>query len=303
MSFDDIENDLSNSIYEIIGFIKANLKDGKSFNMSFLEPYLKEIEKEKNINFLLFDNINYKLLHGEKLLNSLTELTNSENRTAKFKYYMLRNIEYIGDNNLMYSIDNQKRNIQLSYIKYIDFLNIYIGAYSKIDDMKVLTKKAILDSIVAKSKTLNNSHFYFYDVHDNSVFNYKMSGKIQNIAEIDDFKEKSSNDFSYTFPKYQYKIFIRTNENNQEKKKIEEEYETKLIGFYLLITFIALLLITSFNIFGKFINTIFNRYNKRLERKNFLFKKWKERYELAIIASNDGLWDMDLETKKNLFFK
>ena len=214
---------------------------------------------------------------------------------------MLRNIEYIGDNNLMYSIDNQKRSIQLSYIKYIDFLNIYIGAYSKIDDMKVLTKKAILDSIIAKSKTLNNSHFYFYDVHENSVFNYKMSGKIQNIEEIDDFKEKSSNDFSYTFPKYQYKIFIRTNENNQEKKKIEEEYETKLIGFYLLVTFIALLLITSFNIFGKFINTIFNRYNKRLERKNFLFKKWKERYELAIIASNDGLWDMDLETKKIFF--
>ena len=301
VNFDDIENDLSNSIYEIIGFIKANLKAGKSFNMSFLEPYLKQIEKEKNINFLLFDNINYKLLHGEKLLNSLTELTNSENRTAKFKYYMLRNIEYIGDNNLMYSIDNQKRSIQLSYIKYIDFLNIYIGAYSKIDDMKVLTKKAILDSIIAKSKTLNNSHFYFYDVHENSVFNYKMSGKIQNIEEIDDFKEKSSNDFSYTFPKYQYKIFIRTNENNQEKKKIEEEYETKLIGFYLLVTFIALLLITSFNIFGKFINTIFNRYNKRLERKNFLFKKWKERYELAIIASNDGLWDMDLETKKIFF--
>ncbi|MDY3203732.1 MAG: hypothetical protein RBR70_01510, partial [Arcobacter sp.] len=155
VNFDDIENDLSNSIYEIIGFIKANLKAGNSFNMSFLEPYLKQIEKEKNINFLLFDNINYKLLHGEKLLNSLTELTNSENRTAKFKYYMLRNIEYIGDNNLMYSIDNQKRSIQLSYIKYIDFLNIYIGAYSKIDDMKVLTKKAILDSIIAKSKTLN----------------------------------------------------------------------------------------------------------------------------------------------------
>ncbi|MGE0050400.1 MAG: PAS domain-containing protein [Arcobacter sp.] len=300
-NFDDIENDLSNSIYEIIGFIKANLKDGKPFNMSFLEPYLNEVEKQRNINFLLFDNINYKLLHGEKLLESLTELTNSENKTAKFKYYMLRNIEYIGDNNLMYSVDNQKRNIQLSFIKYIDFLNIYIGAYSKIDDMKVLTEKAIFDSIIAKSKTLNNSYFYFYDFHENRVFNYKMSGKIEDIKDIKDFEEKSANDFSYTFPKYQYKIFVRTSEKNQELKNIKEEYETKLVGFYLLVTFIALLLITSFNIFGKFINTIFNRYNKRLERKNFLFKKWKERYELAIIASNDGLWDMDLETNEIFF--
>ena len=300
-SFDDVEDDLSNSIYEIIGFIKANLKDGKSFSMDFLQNYLKEIEKENNINFLLFDNINYKLLYGEQLLNNLTELTNAENRTAKFKYYMLRNIEYIGDNNLMYSVDSQKRSIQLSYIKYIDFLNIYIGAYSKIDDMKVLTKKAIFDSIVAKSKTLNNSHFYFYDIYEKEVFNFNMSGKIEDEKNIKNFEEESLKDFSYTFPKYQYKVFIRTNSNNLEKKKIEDEFETKLIGFYLLVTFIALLLITSFNIFGKFINTIFNRYNKRLERRNFLFKKWKDRYELAIIASNDGLWDMDLNTKKIFF--
>ena len=43
---------------------------------------------------------------------------------------MLRNIEYIGDNNLMYSIDNQKR-ISIKLYKNIDFLNLYIGAYSK----------------------------------------------------------------------------------------------------------------------------------------------------------------------------
>ena len=32
-----------------------------------------------------------------------------------------------------------------------------------------------------------------------------------------------------------------------------------------------------------------------------MFKKWKERYELAIIASNDGLWDMNLKTKEIFF--
>ena len=87
---------------------------------------------------------------------------------------MLRNIEYIGDNNLMYSIDNEKK-YSISFIKYIDFINIYIGVYSKIDDMKLLTKKAIFDSIVTKSKTLNNSHFYFYDINEEKIFNYNMS--------------------------------------------------------------------------------------------------------------------------------
>ncbi len=53
--------------------------------------------------------------------------------------------------------------------------------------------------------------------------------------------------------------------------------------------------------FAKFVNTLFNRYNKRLETKNSLYKKWKERYELAIIASNDGLWDINLDTKEIFF--
>ena len=201
----------------------------------------------------------------------------------------------------MYTIDNQKRNIQLSYIKKIDSLDLYIGAYSKIDDMKVLTKKAIEDSIKAKSKTLNDSYFYFYDTVEKKVLNFNMSGKYEDEKSIPDFFERSKNDLSYTFAKYNYKVYIKSNSTPQEIKKVKEEYETKLVAFYLLVTFIALLLITSANLFGKFINRIFNRYNKRLERRNFLFKKWKERYELAIIASNDGLWDMNLESKRIFF--
>jgi PAS domain S-box-containing protein len=299
--FDDIENDLGNYIYEIIGYIKAKEIHKKEFNINLLKPFLHEIESKQNINFLIFDNINYEVLYGGEILDKLIELTNSESKTDKFKNHMLRNIEYIGDNNLMYNIDNQKSSIQLSYIKNIDFLNLFIGAYSKIDDMKVLTKKAIFDSIVAKSKTLDNSYFYFYDVNEGKVFNYKMDGKLNDVKNILDFEKESKNDLVYTFSKYQFKIFIKTNLSNKEIKRITDEYQTKLVAFYLLVVFIALLLITSANFFGRFINTIFNRYDKRLQRRNLLFKKWKERYELAIIASNDGLWDMDLKTKKIFF--
>ena len=300
-SFDGIESDLSNYIYEIIGFIKAKMTKDNEFDIELLKPHLKQIESTNKIKFLLFDTRDYSVLFGDEILENLIELTNSENKSDKFKKYMLRNIKYIGDNNLMYSIDNQKRTIQLSYLKNIEFLNIFLGAYSKTDDMKLLTKDVIFDSIYTKSKTLNNSHFYFYDINEKKVLNYYMNNELIDISEIKDFEEKSKNDLSYTFPKYQFKIFIKDGPFNKEKKDIEEQYQTKIVMSFLLIVFIALLLITAANIFGRFINTIFNRYNRRLEQKNLLFKKWKERYELAIIASNDGLWDMDLKSKKIFF--
>ena len=300
-SFDGIESDLSNYIYEIIGFIKAKMTKDNEFDIELLKPHLKQIESTNKIKFLLFDTRDYSVLFGDEILENLIELTNSENKSDKFKKYMLRNIKYIGDNNLMYSIDNQKRSIQLSYLKNIEFLNIFLGAYSKTDDMKLLTKEVIFDSIYTNSKTFNNSHFYFYDINEKKVLNYYMNNELIDISEIKDFEEKSKNDLSYTFPKYQYKIFIKDALFNKEKRDIEEQYQTKIVMSFLLIVFIALLLITAANIFGRFINTIFNRYNRRLEQKNLLFKKWKERYELAIIASNDGLWDMDLKSRKIFF--
>ena len=125
-SFDDIENDLSNYIYEIIGFIKAKMTINNEFDIELLKPHLKQIESANKIKFLLFDTRDYSVLFGDEILENLIELTNSENKSDKFKKYMLRNIKYIGDNNLMYSIDNQKKSIQLSYLKNIEFINKFL---------------------------------------------------------------------------------------------------------------------------------------------------------------------------------
>ena len=301
-NFDNIENDLSNYIYEVIGFVKAKNIKYDELDLLMLKEHLKSIENSEDIDFLIFDTKNYDIIYGDKIVDNLIKLTNSSNQTEKFKKFLLRNIQYIGDNNLMYTTDNQKRNIQLSYLKSLDYPQWFLGAFSKIDDMKVLTKKAILDSIVAKSKSLNNAYFYFYDLNEKTIFNYNGKGKLKKLTKLSDFEENvEENVFSYAFPKYQYKIYIKTISLKENIKKIKDEFQTKIIMGYLLVIFIALLLIGSSNLFGRFLNTIFNRYNKRLERKNLLFKKWKERYELAIIASNDGLWDMNLETK-DIFF-
>ncbi len=84
---------------------------------------------------------------------------------------------------------------------------------------------------------------------------------------------------------------------------LERDYNSKLIMSITIIVLVALFLIIISTLFTKFINKIFHRYNKRLETRNIMYKKWKERYELAIIASNDGLWDIDLKTKHIYFSK
>lgn len=300
-TFNDIENELSSFTYEIIGFLKANINDGNNFNFESLKGFLDDIQKNNNIDFLVFDTKHYEVLYGENIIDNLIKLTNSDNKTKNFRQHLLKNIEYIGDDNLMYNIDNEKRYIQLSYLKSFKTLNLFLGAYSKIDDMKILTKQTILDSLLAKSKSLNNAYFYFYDMSEKTVINFKNDGQTSSIKDVKNFFTISNKDMFFEFPKYHFKIFIKSEFSNEQLKKVKDEYQTKMIIGYLLVVFIALLLITSANIFGRFINTIFNRYNKRLERKNILFRKWKERYELAIIASNDGLWDMNLKTK-DIFF-
>ena len=82
-SFDDIENDLSNYIYEIIGFIKAKMTINNEFDIELLKPHLKQIESANKIKFLLFDTRDYSVLFGDEILENLIELTNSENKTEK----------------------------------------------------------------------------------------------------------------------------------------------------------------------------------------------------------------------------
>jgi len=298
---DSVENDLIKYVYELQGYVKSFALRNEALDVDMLRNYMYIMEKTKGIDFMLFDAISYKVLYGKSIISYLRKQTNSKINTKKFNHFMLKYIQYNSNDNMTYWIDNKKREVRLSYFKFVDFKGLMLGAFSQVDDMKALTKQAIVESLENASNLEDNAHFVFYDINEKMVYNYNGEGKSILVKDINRFDLLDNSDYVYTFPKYNYKIIVKNNFLKDEIKQIKIEHENRLVIAIFIIIFVATILITTANLFGRFINTIFNRYNHRLERKNLLLSKWKDRYELAIIASNDGLWDVNLDTNKIFF--
>ena len=109
----------------------------------------------------------------------------------------------------------------------------------------------------------------------------------------------------YDFQRYNLFIGI-TQKAEFLNRKIEEikiKYK-KQHNFNTFIILLATLVLIAFTtIFSSFIKKIFASYNRNYENKNRQLRRIKQRYELAIIASNDGLWDRNLKTGTIFFSK
>ncbi len=315
-SFDKSETKLNNAVTEINGFIK-NFE--KNISLDDVKNIVQKYEQNSDLKFVLFNERDYELYYGKQTIDYLMKITNAKMSLEKFRHHMLKNIQYIGDSNLIYWIDKEKKKIQLSFFKSVNNRPLFIGAFSKVDDIKNSTKNSILDSIFQKSKYFKDSYFWFYDYDVGYVYNYYNKGQkidVKYIFEKDrlnssnevlkKYKKYSTEvqlDSIYNFSKYNFLVSVKNDSLPVKISKLEFEYNSKLIISIAIVFLVALFLVVASMFFSKFINKIFHRYNKRLETKNIMYKKWKERYKLAIIASNDGLWDIDLRTNHIYFSK
>ena len=313
-SFDGEEVALNNAITSLSGYLKYSKNEAK---INEIKQIIKSLEKNTNFEFVIFNKKNLKIIHGEEVINYLRVITDSKIAIKRFQRHMLKNILYIGNDNLIYWIDKTHHKIRLSYFKDVENKNWYLGAFSKIDDMEDSIRKVILNSIVQKSKYYNDSYFWFYDYNKGYVYNYYNKGQKLNakyILEQDRLdsssqilqKYISSHEINkshsiYNFTKHNFLVSLKSYTLPSKLANLEYRYNSKLSISIAIIILVALFLILASTVFTKFINSIFYRYNKRLETRNKMYKKWKDRYELAIIASNDGLWDIDLTTN-NIFF-
>ncbi|RXJ80560.1 PAS domain-containing sensor histidine kinase [Arcobacter sp. F2176] len=316
-SFSQEEIHLKNITYKVVGFIQANkLKDKKN-----LDSYIKNIENTNDLNIVIFTKDDLKILYGESSILYLQNLIYSY-KDKKYKEFILKYIYSQGNDNLQYWKDDVARTVRLSFFDkvIINKKEYFIGSFSTINSIKEITKTAIINAINTKKFPI-----WFYDIISQKTYNFNGNKKYEDSSEL--FKNKKYNksykiikhylnnfdysdefkNFSYFYDKFDFLVssfYDKSIIENQLKDtiyKIKKDYRTLLFRIFIYILIGAGFLILLTYLFTSFIKNIITEYNDELEDRRVSLIHWKKRFELAIIASNDGLWDIDFKTKKIYF--
>lgn len=265
-----------------------------SLTIVTLKNYLETTQIQNDIKFVIFDE-EYNLHYGKDTISNIQNLIFNNKTDEQLLQITLMYIASQGKNSTFRWKNDLDKTIQLSYFEKLPNSSWYIGAFSSIDSLKLLTKRILHSEI--SSSTFNTFYLWFYDNETKRIYNYQNKKRWQ-ISSL-----PTQKNLQHTYERYFLKIGVLPllNDIEQEKEMIHKKYRdirTVIFSTLLISTFI---LIASTTIFANFIKKIFSSYNKRMEKKNRLLSLLKERFELAVIASNDGLWDTNFNTNKTFF--
>jgi len=293
---EDVQKELKKRVYTLSGIYKGIYLKKDNSPTQRLMYYIKEIESNSDISFVIFDK-NLHILYGSSIIKNIEELIFNTKDNKKLLQITLLYIQSQGKNSSFSWKNDLSKTIQLSYFQNSDDSQIYIGAFSSIDSLKTLTSNAFLNSIRDSSYAPKDFYFWLFDKAEKKAYNLKNQKKWQITHKI---KTPST---EFDFAKYFLTVGINKHTDTTLIEEIQKTYKNKLILIFAIIFFIAMIFITATTIFSTFIKRIFTSFNRRFENKTKQIVRLKERYELAVIASNDGLWDTNFKTNKTFFSK
>jgi len=291
-----VEAKLKRSVHLLKG---VSIGLGNKPDREKLKQEIKQLEQQHNIQFLVFDE-NLNILHGQWVARSIRSLIFGAKRGKKHLDITLMYILSQRDEVSMSWKNDSTKTIQLSYFVTNPQSKLYIGAFSSIDYFKNLTTTAYINAIASGLYNPDEFYFWLYDQEQDRIYNVANKMAWKSSLEI------PHDPILYTIEKYGLSIGIsKLNDTTVSLAigKIKEEFASKRNSVALIIILTSLLLLMFTVVFSGFIKDIFGRFNRREERKNQQISSLKERYELAVIASNDGLWDTNFKTKKTFFSK
>ena len=152
-------------------------------------------------------------------------------------------------------------------------------------------------SIYKRSKKIEG-HFVLLNHNKKSVYNYYNQNKEILIKNIYDFTYDKNN--VHLFEAYSLSLLLKKEYLPSSLFLLKEKFYNSLSYAGIVIFIITLLLFLFTIFFTRFLSRVFYLYDLRSKGKTNLYKQLKDRYALAIIASNDSLCDIDL--KKNTIF-
>ena len=296
----NIEDKLKRSVYLANGIaIGLSESRDKSFAKNTFINRVKELERSSNIKFLIFDK-NYSVEYGEDIAQSITSLIFGKKVDKEHIRVTLMYISSQGSEVAMSWRNDLTQTIQLSYFVYNSSLSLYIGAFSSIDYFKNLTTTAYINAISSAIYNPEGFYFWVYDKDEKRVYN------LDNKLEWKLNKKPPKESVLYDLKRYNLSIGISRKDafyDNKEILKIKQSFNSKRESVASIIIVVMMILLLFTVIFSNYIKKIFSYFNKNQERKSKQISRLKERYELAIIASNDGLWDSNFKSNKTFFSK
>ena len=314
------ESNLKKATFEVIGYIKSHYL--KIDNLSDIEIFLKNVEDKYSLKFAMFSVDDEKILYGEELINYVQNLI-FDNSINSFKQQLtLKYIYSQGEDNLQYWKDEINKNIKLSYFDSLQINSkiYHLGFFSTLKSLKKITLESLYELI-----ELNQNDFWFFDFSNHTIYNFFGKKELLSCEKIlKNFKDERKyfdlknycsnyindtfkNEFSYFYRKFD--LIVNVNYDSQSLKtqldkeinKIKGDYTNWILQIFVYILIITTILILITFSFISFLKEVFTRYNNNLKEKTQTLEHWKKRFELAIIASNDGLWDIDFKENKIFF--
>ncbi len=295
-----VETKLKRSVHILKG-VSMGLENSSERKRKLIR-YIKEMEAQGGIRFLLFDNA-LNILHGQKVARSIRTLIFGSKRGKRHLDITLMYMKSQGDDSAMYWKNDLTKTIQLSYFVTDERAGIYIGAFSSIDYFKNLTTTAYINAIASGLYNPKGYYFWLHDQEGAKVYNLYNQMKWQRDGAM------PSDSILYGIEKYDISIGIAhtkgvgTKQYDQKILVIKNRLIQHRNSLAIAIILAGIVLLAFTVLFSDYIKKIFAAFNRREERKSRQIKSLKERYELAVIASNDGLWDTNFRTKKTFFSK
>ncbi len=238
-SFSQEEINLKKVTYKTIGYLESNSLS----NFDLLKGYLKTIEKQNNIELVIFTKDNLNILYGKDSISYIQHLIfNTKKNLHQYKNLTLQYIYSQGDNNLQFWNDDLKKTVRLSFFDTIKIngYDYYIGSFSTINSIKKITKDLIIDSIKTQ-----NFNIWFYDIISQDTFNFNNNKRIEKSNVLLKSKEESRsykilehyiNDYEYDekfknhtyfYSKYNFLINIFYDKKVNEYKLKDIIYDIK----------------------------------------------------------------------------